>query len=80
MSPAELTAIAEPSEEDLFTLAVARAHADNSKAPAWQERRRHYSPASQLAISGGTDGALAPVPVTTSQAIQLAGEAREMEP
>jgi len=51
ISPAELTASgAEPSEEDLFTLAVARAHADNSKAPAWQERHRHYSPASQPAM------------------------------
>lgn len=42
--------LAEQSEEDLFTLAEPQAHADNSKAPAWQERHQHCSPASQLAM------------------------------
>ena len=49
--PAELTASrAEQSEEDLFTLAVPQAHADNSKAPGWQDRHQHYSPVSQLPV------------------------------
>lgn len=41
---------AERSEQDLFTLAAPRAHADNNEALAGQERHQHYSPVSQLTV------------------------------